>query len=246
MRSRLCALALVASCSGGARPLLAHHVDPPMAARISIAPRLQLVEHDMPELIALPPLVMRPAAPARDDTVTRDCLALVARFDGFRRDLEPHLLRAAVNHAIAIGGDCRLSADHVFGERAARLERWGCGGRVYDEAYSAWQIAAAVATTPERRSAALRNRAMLMWNHAAQVTTGAMHVWIATAGAFERAAVAAPGDPHLGSLAVDAWDNAIRTIHRSRAGAADLRAIRSGLAHSRGPRAAHLLATLPR
>jgi hypothetical protein len=246
--SRLVVLALITGCAAPTRaPLsqrLAPVVPPPPPAHAG-RPAPQLVEHAMPELIELPLLVIRPTSAPSDDPAMRACLELVAAYNrGDSADF-----RAVVNTAIATGGDCRLAADHALGQRAIHGDRHGCMSSE-DETYTAWLVAAAVATTPDRRDAELRNRGQLLWARAANLEDSQMQSWIAAATAFEQAAAAAPHDAHLATLAVDAWDNAMRTIRTSAARRDDVRAIAAGLERARdglaGKRAAQLLARLPR
>jgi hypothetical protein len=154
------------------------------------------------ELVAMPPL---PARHRLDVLAERACRAHLEVARGFVDDTHEDL-RRLVRVAIETGGDCRIEADDLLAERAAR-RIGGCTGTSPEIAIEQWALVAAVGSTHARRAAAQRNVATLaMW--IADYTDDAAR-WITAGDAFVKAVALDRDDQTLSAAAVESYLRAV-------------------------------------
>ena len=199
----------LAACTRSTAPapvIAAHHVGTSVAAaRVTV-----WIDHDDLGMVALPDL---PAKRGIDRIEESTCRAHLKHVQGLSRKLvsyeqrEDDMNRLA-RAAMQVGGDCRIDTDEMF-EANAPTRVGGCMGASVDEALLAWRRVAAVASSPARRAAALRNVATLAWRDAQR--EGVVDRWILAGDAHVSAAASDSNDLALSSLAVDAYENALRT-----------------------------------
>ena len=186
-------LILLAACgSPPPRPALSAYCATPR-----LADTTRGRERDFKTLVELPPL------PAKRGALS--CSTDVER--AVRIRIEPFEDQQLVRHAIARGGDCRIEVDAHFASYAP-YRIGGCTGASADEALRPWTLVAAVASTPARRAAALRNVAALAWRLARYGENA--DAWIEAGDRYLAAIEADPNTLELSLAAVAAYEHAIR------------------------------------
>jgi hypothetical protein len=183
----------------------AHHYDAPIASHREAvdAPH---VAREPADLVAIPTLPPKRLVESSTEAVCRASYTrLAAKRWRYREDTIVEL-RELVARAIEAGGDCRIDVDALVASRVAR-GIGGCGGPTLAEAMESWDLLAAVATTPYRRRAALRNAASLAHWQAKRSLSGSL--WRYAGDRYLRAAAAEPDDEQLSIYAVDAYEQAV-------------------------------------
>ena len=134
--------------------------------------------------------------------------------------------------------DCAIEADEIIGDLAMvwHVELGGKHGGDPREAIAMWERAVVAATTPGRRTAAVHDRAILLW---AQAQRGGTAEWIDAAEAMQ-----SPDAGTVADAAIDAWDNAIRAARGARLDPALAARARAGLGKINSDRARILLASV--